>query len=150
MLIKNRYYLMLAKKLKDGTYEKIRRVQVPIEDEMKIWRGRTFLYNPAEISYRDGRKNFIFKDIDTGEAILQETKAAAIDPNSVKEKNKQKLVDKALQPSSTDYGLALVIIAAVAGLAGGAILMAVVYPSVFPQMVKPVEKAAQVLSLWLH
>lgn len=149
----NQYKMVIVKNLgtqEDPLYEQIRQLNVDIKKDSKTWKGKTFFYTLKEISYRKGRKHFIYKDIDTGDAVLTGRAICAVPPDDVDEKNEKALVKAAVKAAESPYGLAMLILALVAGLGIGAVIMVIAYPYAFPEMVKHTAQAAAKVSLWLH
>lgn len=152
--LKNKYYMVFlqdtSKDPANPDYVEVGRKQIDILADTKVWKHNTFTYSPKEISYHKGRKYYIYKDYDSGRTVFQwGSTEAAESTTGIKQKNKERLMDKAMQVNPHDYGLAFVIIAAIAGIAGGALIMTVAYPSVFPEMMKKAAPvAAKLVMLW--
>lgn len=151
-LFPQKYYLVFLQNT--GTeeiplYDRIATKRIDITKNTKCWRDKEFTYSRNEISYRNGRNYFIFKDFDNGKTVFEWHESEAQSPDGIKQRNKERLMDKAMQVNPHDYGLAFVIIAAIAGLAGGAIIMVVAYPSIFPEMMKKTAQATAKLAMIL-
>lgn len=152
--LKNKYYMVfyqnVSKDAANPDYMEVGRKKIDILKDTLVWRKNTFTYTPKEISSHRGRKYYICKDYDDGKSVFQWGSTEAAESTSgIKQKNKERLMDKAMQVNPHDYGLAFVIIAAIAGIAGGALIMVVAYPSVFPEMMKKAAPVvAKLVMLW--
>lgn len=151
-LFPNKYYLVFLQNT--GTeeipiYEWIGRKRINFLKDTTVWKDKEFTYNRNDISYHQGRAYAIFKDFDSAKTVFKWYETPNTDPNGIKQRNKERLMDKAIQVNPHDYGLAFVIIAAIAGLAGGAIIMVVAYPSIFPEMMKKTAATAAKMAMIL-
>lgn len=88
MFEKAKYYIIPMKKRADDSYEQLRKpLRVNIVNEMKIWKSKTFVFTLAEVARHWGNKHYIYKDVDTGEAVLQWGKTGeALPPDGIKQR----------------------------------------------------------------
>lgn len=117
------YKLVLLKKTADKRFVQVKQLGVDIAKNQKLWRKNTYYYTAEDISYSRGRKNFIFKDVDSGNTVFRWGKLdAAVEPTEPGADTFKGLIRQALASMGGEYGLALVIIVGIAGIVGGFLL----------------------------
>lgn len=117
------YKMVLLKKTADKRFVQVRMLPIDIAKNERQWRKNTYYYTAEDISYSKGRKSFIFKDVDSGNTVFrwgqQSAAAAPIEPGAETFKG---LVRMALTSVGGEYGLAMILMAGVAGLVGGLLI----------------------------
>lgn len=117
------YKMVLLKKTADKRFVQVRMLGIDIAQNSKQWRKNTYYYTAEDISYSRGRKSFIFKDVDSGNTVFrwgqQSAVAAPVEPGAETFKG---LVRMALTSVGGEYGLAMILMAGVAGIVGGLLL----------------------------
>lgn len=143
----NNYKMVLVKNTgttEQPLYERVKELKLKLKDQKATWKGLTFYYTLKEIAYRKGRTNYVFKDIDTGDAVLQLGRGiCAVPPDDVDEKSEMRLVKTAVQQAGSAYGTIVLILAIVAGFGIGFVLCAAFYPQIFPNAVPHAVQTAK-------
>lgn len=111
------------------TRERIKKVRFnPTEKRKKVRVGsflsrdtRTFQIQLSEIAYSRDNVHHLFADIDTGK-LLSFNEHATFDPQSADTHNAQGLIKAAVKAAGENIGLIGLVLALLAGLAGGFIL----------------------------
>lgn len=114
------YKLVLLKA--GNPYTQVKQIGIDIAESEKVWRKKTYYYTADDISYRRGRKYFIYKDVDSGNTILRWGKRDEISPMEPGARTFTGLIKQALSSMGGEYGLAMLLIVGVAGVVGGLLL----------------------------
>lgn len=138
--------IVFMKSTKDG-YVEIARKRFNPKKQSVDFRGGTYITPIAEVTHHKGSQHFLYKDFDTGQSLAFDKGFLLLEPQDLKTLIATQLAKAAVNAGSSDYGLLAVVMCAIAGLAGGAILMAILYPMAFPNMVKEVPKAVQAVMM---
>lgn len=132
------------KSTKDGYVEVARKKFNPKRQSIDYKDG-TYTTTMAEVSHHKGNNHFLYKDFDTGQTLAFEKGFLLLEPQDLKTMIATSLAKAAVNAGSSDYGLLTVLVCAIGGLMAGLFLMTVLYPMLFPNMMKEVPKAAMVM-----
>lgn len=140
------YKVVFMKNTKNGYVEIARRKFNPKKQSIDF-RGGTYTSDISEISHHKGSQHFLYKDFDSGQSLAFDKGFLLLEPQDLKTMIAIHLAKAAVNAGSSDYGLLTLILCGVGGLCGGLFLMTILYPMLFPNMVKEVPKLVMSLVL---
>lgn len=121
---------MVLLKKRNDTLDRVKKVEIkPSSKKVKINIGSLLHPNTvtidvdlANVSYSHDNRHYLFHDIESGNAYTFSTIQASANPIDADTMNATGLVAAAMRMIGANYGLAVLIISAVAGLAFGFII----------------------------
>lgn len=126
------YKIVIGNQTKNKGFVEIKRLKIDLRDTSKSYDQGTYFYNQDSFTHHQGRRHFAYFDKVTAKLIMYGEVDSDVNAEDSDTRNARGLVKTAIQNATSSYGLAMVILAAVAGLGGGLALGFILGPSIIP------------------
>lgn len=126
-LFPQKYQIVIGNETKQG-FTELKRLRVNLLDQSRGYDGGNYDFTQDSFTHHKGRNHFAYFDKKTAKCITYGSIESDVNAEDSDTRNARGLVRTAIQNATSSYGLAMVILAAVAGLGGGLFIGVAVAP----------------------